>query len=83
MNFYRISVSASSLSMWCNEETAVLCSARITARLTGQSLIFAAVAILQLLNQPDTLVCDGHVVANRSQKLDFVGVELLPGSARK
>jgi|KBSSwiStaDraftv2_1062776.scaffolds.fasta_scaffold203313_4 hypothetical protein len=43
MNFYRISVGASSLSMWCNEETAVLCSARITARLTGQSALVVQV----------------------------------------
>ena len=43
MNFYRISVGASSLSLWCNEETGVLCSARVTARLTRQSALVVQV----------------------------------------
>ena len=43
MNYYRISLGESSLSIWRNEETAVLCSARITAKFTGQSALVVQV----------------------------------------
>ena len=43
MNFYRISVGAHSLSMWSNEDAAVLRNARITARLTGQAALVVQV----------------------------------------
>jgi hypothetical protein len=43
MNFYRISVGDHSLSMWRNEDAAVLRNARITARLTGQAALVVQV----------------------------------------
>jgi hypothetical protein len=54
MNFYRISVGAHFLSMWSNEDSVVLRSARITARVTGQAALvvqivpeYRVVAIVQ------------------------------------
>jgi hypothetical protein len=43
VNFYRISVGAHFLSMWSKEDAAVLCNARITARLTGQAALVVQV----------------------------------------
>ena len=43
MNYYRISVGAHSLSIWSNEDAAVMRNARITARLTGQAALIVQI----------------------------------------